>query len=224
MRHAVFGAIAGVGLIVVSTSVLEAQDAGWWGWALEEAVQSRYGGDGYDRYDRRDRDDRSDRYRRSDDYLAGELIEIILGRRGDRRVYGRDRRSGGGPPFCRSGRGHPVHGRAWCREKGWDRYDRGRVVWDRRGGWGDIILRNRGRYRHGGAIDRSGLIDILGDVIFARLARDARLGRGDLVSGRWLSPYDRGSVLQVRSGARPVAELSDVDGDGRVDAVLIPRR
>ena len=25
-----------------------------------------------------------------------------------------------GPAFCRSGAGHPVFGREWCREKGWD--------------------------------------------------------------------------------------------------------
>lgn len=224
MRRVVFGAIAGVGLMIVSTSVLEAQEPGWWVWALEEAVEGRYGSDGRDWDDRYERGDRYDRYRRGDDYLAAELIEIILGRRGDRRVHGRDRRSGGGPPFCRSGRGHPVHGMAWCRRKGWDGYGRGPVVWDRRGGWGDIILRNRARYRGSGAIDRSGLMDILGDVIFGRLARDARFGRDDLVTGRWLSPYGRGSVLQVRSGSRPVAELSDVDGDGRVDAVLMPRR
>lgn len=220
MRRVLFAAIAGMGVLIVSESEAKAQDTDWWSWALEEAVESRYGGDDYDRNDRYDR---YDRYRRSDDYLAGELIEIILGRRGDRRVYGRDRRKGGGPPFCRSGRGHPVHGMAWCREKGWDRYGRG-PVWDRRGGWGDVILRNRIRYRHGGVIDRSGLIDILGDVVFARLARDARLGRDDLVAGRWLSPYGRSSVLQVRSGSRPVAELTDVDGDGWVDAVLVPRR
>lgn len=221
MRRVLFGAIAGLGLVVVSTSMLEAQEAGWWAWALEEAVDRRYGDDGYDRSGR---DDRDDRYRRSNDYLTGELIEIILGRRGDRRVYGRDRRSGGGPPFCRNGRGHPVHGMRWCRQKGWYGYGRGPVVWDRRGGWGDIILRDRARYRRGGVIDRSGLMAILGDVVFARLARDARLGRTDLVSGRWLSPYGRGSVLQIRSGSRPLAELSDVDGDGRVDAVLTPRR
>lgn len=218
MKRVLFGAIAGLGVMVVSTSALEAQDPGWWAWALEEAAASRYGDSGYDRYDR------GDRYRRSDDYLAGELINIILGRRDDRRVYGRDRRLGGGPPFCRNGRGHPVHGMSWCRQKGWDRHGRGRVVWDRRGGWGDIILRNRARYRHGGLIDRSGLVDILGDVILARLVRDARYDRDDPVTGRWLSPYGRGSVLQVRSGTRPVAELSDVDGDGRVDAVLMPRR
>ena len=30
------------------------------------------------------------------------------------------RNNGGGPAFCRSGEGHPVHGRQWCRDKGWD--------------------------------------------------------------------------------------------------------
>jgi hypothetical protein len=28
--------------------------------------------------------------------------------------------NGNGPAFCRSGEGHPVHGRQWCRDKGWD--------------------------------------------------------------------------------------------------------
>jgi len=28
--------------------------------------------------------------------------------------------NGKGPAFCRSGEGHPVHGRQWCRDKGWD--------------------------------------------------------------------------------------------------------
>ena len=27
---------------------------------------------------------------------------------------------GGGPAFCRSGAGHPVHGWEWCRQRGWD--------------------------------------------------------------------------------------------------------
>jgi hypothetical protein len=27
----------------------------------------------------------------------------------------------GGPAFCRSGAGHPVHGWEWCRQRGWDR-------------------------------------------------------------------------------------------------------
>src|SRR5688572_11048441 len=28
--------------------------------------------------------------------------------------------NGNGPSFCRSGAGHPVFGREWCRDKGWD--------------------------------------------------------------------------------------------------------
>jgi hypothetical protein len=27
----------------------------------------------------------------------------------------------GGPAFCRSGAGHPVHGWEWCRQRGWNR-------------------------------------------------------------------------------------------------------
>lgn len=44
-------------------------------------------------------------------------------RRGDDIFH--DRRSGArtkqgnGPPFCRNGNGHPVHGRQWCVDKGW---------------------------------------------------------------------------------------------------------
>ncbi len=30
------------------------------------------------------------------------------------------------PPFCRSGAGHPVHGRRWCEERGWGVYNQGR--------------------------------------------------------------------------------------------------
>ena len=47
-------------------------------------------------------------------------------------------KNGQGPAFCRSGAGHPVHGRQWCRDKGWDttssiwetrdRRDDGRVI------------------------------------------------------------------------------------------------
>jgi hypothetical protein len=55
----------------------------------------------------------------------------------DRAVYGRQQQQGGSPAFCRSGSGHPVFGRQWCREKGFslggDRRDAGRA--------GDVILR-----------------------------------------------------------------------------------
>jgi len=49
------------------------------------------------------------------------------------RVEQRDR--GNGPAFCRSGEGHPVFGRQWCRDKGFglgnDRYDRRDDRYDR---------------------------------------------------------------------------------------------
>jgi hypothetical protein len=48
-----------------------------------------------------------------------ERPELI--RRGDNvRVTPRaqDRGRGNAPAFCRSGEGHPVHGRQWCRDKG----------------------------------------------------------------------------------------------------------
>src|SRR5687767_12422582 len=40
----------------------------------------------------------------------------------------RSKNNGNGPAFCRSGAGHPVHGWAWCRERGWSREDRKSVV------------------------------------------------------------------------------------------------
>lgn len=36
---------------------------------------------------------------------------------------------GNGPPFCRNGNGHPVHGRQWCIDKGWG-LGSNRGVWD----------------------------------------------------------------------------------------------
>jgi Ni/Co efflux regulator RcnB len=63
-------------------------------------------------------------------------------RRGqDRDIYRRQQQAGGGPAFCRSGSGHPVFGRQWCREKGFglgmERRDLGRA--------GDIIIGRRPR-------------------------------------------------------------------------------
>lgn len=51
-------------------------------------------------------EDRSDRDRRGEARRAGDRRESD--RRDERR----------GPPFCRNGEGHPVHGMQWCRDKG----------------------------------------------------------------------------------------------------------
>lgn len=138
--------------------------------------------------DRRDRDDDRD-----DDEVRG--------------------RRGNGPPFCRDGRGHPVHGRGWCRDKGWDDESGWRDV-----GWEDVILGRTDR-RDRDRLDRRGLADILGSVILGRLdAQGRRVGGGEL-SGRLVEGRTR--VLQVRAGDRPLAELLDVNRDGRVDRILL---
>ena len=217
MRKLVFGVVAAMGVSLVSAPEATAQDSGWWSWALPEVGDHRYD-------DRNDRDRDDDRY----DRRSGDYVDVILGRRGDDRVHRRDRRDrrrGNAPAFCRSGRGHPVHGLQWCRDKGWGSYDRDPVVWYRRAGWDDVrYRRSRIRYRDGAILDRRELVDVLGEVIFGRLARETRLARTDRIHGRWLRPGGRASVLQIRSGTYPMAELTDTNGDGRVDVVLLPRR
>ncbi len=219
--YAVLALIAG--LVVGAPAEAEAQAAdGWWEWALRDLAT-----------DARDRD-RSDR----------TIGDIILGRDGDRdrdeRADRRDRKdresarergkqknkAGKGPPFCRNGEGHPVHGRQWCRDKGFGLGSGLGGRWEDRGSWGDIILGSpRGGDRRRGAVDRGGLIDVLGDVVFGRIdAERARVGGRAPLEGRWLELGDGGHVLQIRSGSRPVAELTDLNGDGRVDVALVPRR
>ena len=118
-------------------------------------------------------------------------------------------RGGGqsGPPFCRSGAGHPVFGMQWCREKGFaaprryrslyprDRYERGR-----RGG---EYQRDR---RHEGQDRRQRRPGRLGDILLGRVLpghpeqgrlrqrRDPRLTEpqlGDLLGRRVLDRLKR---------------------------------
>lgn len=219
-----------IGIVVVGLSVAVvperavAQDVDWWEWALREVVESR---------DSRDAPVLGERGRRSGDRearRAGTLADIIFGRGADdreERTRSRDRNEAAdrrGPPFCRSGAGHPVHGQEWCREKGFG-LGSDRVRWEDRG-WEDVIFGGpRERERRVGTTDRGGLIDVLGDVVYRRLVdENRRLGGSAPLSGRWIRPGGVADVLQVRSGSLPVAELTDLDGDGRVDAVLVPRR
>ncbi len=52
------------------------------------------------------------------------VAAMLLWASGDLAAQGRgnkaNRGKGGGPAFCRSGAGHPVHGWEWCRQRGWD--------------------------------------------------------------------------------------------------------
>ena len=75
----------------------------------------------------------------------GRLVIIL-----DDDLFRNQRRRGRGPSFCRSGAGHPVHGRRWCLRKG---FGLGRDV--------TIDTRRRGRTRQGDiVIGRDGEIVI----------------------------------------------------------------
>jgi hypothetical protein len=162
------------------------------------------------------RDGRDRRYPRTDDrYPRTERYpRTDRDRNGNIRYEDRARRGkkGNGPPFCRDGRGHPTKGRQWCRDKGWTSSDRWLDV-----GWDDVILRRPDPRRRVGTLDRGGLIDVLGDVVYGRLS--SRSGSNPL-RGRFAAD---GRILQVRAGDLPVAEFLDYDRDGRVDRVVLAR-
>ena len=202
---------------VLAPQPVEAQQSGdWWEWALGEVVRGSgslgVAGDPKDR-------DRS----------GGVLSDILGGMDRDDRDHDRDEREARGrrgeargPVFCRNGRGHPVHGRQWCRDKGFG--TRSGPIWERRT-WEDVILRAPSDDRKRGIMDQGSLADILGDVVFRRLSGESRRIGGDgRLTGRWIRPAGAATVLQIQSRGLPVAELTDLDGDGRIDAVLVPRR
>lgn len=197
-------AVATLVAIVLAADPAEAQQAagGWWDWALPAVLDGTplRTAQGELRLPRgRDREE------------AGRGAG---GRAGG--PPGRAARRGGGPPFCRDGRGHPVHGTDWCRDKGWD--DDGRL-WQR-ASWPEVIFKEPAREDR--ALDRRGLIDVVGDIVLGRVDERSRyLGLTDTLAGRWVKTPDGGAVLQVKSGAVPVAELTDADGDGRVDGTIL---
>jgi hypothetical protein len=130
-------------------------------------------------------------------------------------------RRGGSPAFCRSGQGHPVHGRSWCTQKGFglgnERWERARIE--------DIIFRqprDRRRYDDGSLMNRSVLEDILGSVVLGRFEGHGRQHGSGAVTGNWLTGVD-GRILQLNIGGVPFAQLVDSRGRGRPDTVLIRR-
>ncbi|MEX0893161.1 MAG: hypothetical protein WEB88_13425 [Gemmatimonadota bacterium] len=147
---------------------------------------------------------------RDQDRDGGGIFGDILGGQEDA-----DR--GGAPAFCRSGAGHPVWGRGWCVDKGFGLGDR-----DGRWGWArtdDVTLRNPDPDRD--VFDQGGLIDILGDVVFGRLAvQSLVLGADEPLAGRWIGQTDGPRVLRITAGDLPVAELVDAERDGSVDAIV----
>lgn len=216
-------------LLLVSVGSAEAQDrrgdTEWWAWAVADLLSGEEvrasGGRSIrigprDRYHRDrfvPRDRHRDRFGPRDRYRSDRYRD-----RARRGGHGHAK----GPAFCRSGRGHPVFGRRWCHDKGFG------LGWDgwRRGDLGDIIFRRYPR-RHGSILDHGGVEEILGEIILGRLLDGGAYGRTGRsrtgrITGRWLELADPGArVLQVRSDGRALAELSDLDRDGRVDVLLL---
>jgi hypothetical protein len=128
---------------------------------------------------------------------------------------------GQGPAFCRSGQGHPVHGRQWCVQKG---FGLGAERWDRTV-WGDIILgqpRDRRRYDDGRTMGRGTLGDILGDVLLGRFESYGRQHGSGPVTGNWVPGADA-AILQLSIGGVPFAQLVDNRRNGRIDSLLLRR-
>lgn len=176
--------------------------------------------------DRRDRDDvRRDRERERERERQRERDR--RDRDNDRWRYGDwdSRRwevyrkgNGNGPAFCRSGAGHPVHGREWCLRKGHGLGRSANIRWDRVR-WDDVIFRRTSSRSN--VFGRDVLVDILGRGVYDRLdARRRGLGVREPLSGRW-DYLDGRSVLLVNAGRYPIAELIDGNRDRRVDLVLV---
>lgn len=224
--------LAAVALMVGPQGAAAQQaDGDWW-----KAGVLRISGDGV-RYEAADNDgwwweddrDRRDEERRDEDVRYDRDDRRYESREGARQGRGAGARKGNGPPFCRSGEGHPVHGREWCARKGWGggygydgRYDRYDDRWDR-ASWSDVILRGP-QPTTDRRVRPPSVADILGDVVLGRLSEHGReRGYRGAVDGRWVPLGDRGSVLQLRMGGLPLAELADADRDGRSELVLLSR-
>jgi hypothetical protein len=147
-----------------------------------------------------------------DENRARDLGNWQLRRMGDRQP------SANAPAFCRSGAGHPVHGREWCMDKGFGLGSRSGTLWSR-GSVEDIIFRRR---TDGDRLDRGGLAGVLGDVVFGRLAlQSVALGYDQPLTGVWVAQPDGPRILRVRSGEYEVAEFVDRNRDDRVEVLYV---
>ena len=127
----------------------------------------------------------------------------------------------GAPSFCRSGDGHPVWGRQWCLEKGFGLGGYRDLRWGRTD-YPDVIFR---RQVDSDRSARAVLIDVLGDVVFNRLALHAiTLGFSDPLSGVWLGEPGGARVLRLDSGIYPIAEIVDLNRDQRADVMVVALR
>lgn len=149
-----------------------------------------------------------------DERRARELGAWELRRMGDQQPRGN------APAFCRSGAGHPVWGREWCLDKGFGLGSDGNVLWSR-GRVDDVVYR---RVPDRDRLERGTLIDVLGDVVFGRLALHAlSLGYDRPLHGTWVADTEAGAprILRIHAGDAAVAELVDLDRDDRVEVLYV---
>jgi hypothetical protein len=181
----------------------------------------------------RERELERQRARRAEEVREQRRIEAEQRRREEERLRrGRDRdwddddddddryrrsSSSNGPAYCRSGEGHPVYGRDWCRDRG---YELGRARGWERGRWGDIVFRGSDRRRNE-RLSRARLESVLGRALVNRFESHGRsYGRGPM-TGYWMP--ENGNVLQLSVGNIPIARLIDSNRDRRVDYLLLRR-
>lgn len=159
----------------------------------------------------RDRDRRCYEYDKKRD-KKGDRDRDDCDDRRDRRDDDRYRQ-GSGPKFCQSGQGHPVHGRAWCRQKGWENASM------RNTGWGDVILRRPRSSQND--LGRSVLMDILGRTVYGRFdSQRSRLGLDSGLTGQWRDS-SAGSVLNLYASGIQIGQILDRNRDGRADVVYM---
>lgn len=133
-----------------------------------------------------------------------------------------DRLSDGSPAFCRSGAGHPQWGRQWCIDKGFGIGVVNDVRWGRNLDASDVVFL---REPTSATLTRAALASVLGERTVDRLALHAiTLGLVDPLVGTWRTDPAGTRVLAVNSGAYPVAEIVDVDGDRRSDRMVVALR
>ena len=193
--------VAGAALALAWSGPAAAQDGGWWSPVVLQATQ-----DPGSYFPGRVRTGGADEQVRRAPARSQERVQRADG----------NARKGNGPPFCRNGQGHPVHGWGRCVEKGWA----GNAGWDRES-WSDVIFGGRTPSRDT-RIGEPTLGGILGDIVLGRIARFGReAGLSGGVDGRWMPLGGGGSVLQLRMGGVPLAELADLNRDGRAEIVLL---
>ena len=126
------------------------------------------------------------------------------------------------PSFCRSGAGHPVWGRQWCIDKGFGLGDDQGVRWGRVIEFDNVVFRSQPTAT---PLARNVLLDVLGDVVFNRLATQAiTLGYVEPLTGRWIGEPTGSRVLLLSSGDRPVAEIVDLNRDNRAEMLVVALR